>query len=678
MDNPEEFLSPFDIDNGAADKISPPPDFDGPVRKRRITDPLCFLVLAGMWGVATWLGVWTLQKGNYSLLVNPIDYKGRICGVDEGSNGVILPSKWHAVDQLSNGVCIDECPTEINLEPASRSDLICKDDVDLLLMAACLDGGAISDDPNVLVTCGGCMYSVGIKEMKHDCVPESVADVVNKFNVAAEALALDPLTDWTRFKLQSYITRFFKDMHTALSIVAGIGIGCTIFFSVLFLVLFMFPKCIPITVWVSAILVPLTLGGGGAFLFFLSSDYEEDQSGVHSEFKALAVKVLSFATWAIAGIFFIVLFILRQKINLAISITKAAVRAVREVRLCITFPFLQLVSFLFLFIAMVLYSALLATTGVMTTQTDAVFNNEVEFTAQEFTSFGHYRFWFMMLVFLLTSAFIITLGQLTLSLCYSQWYFTPEKDEGNSVSIFSCLLTVLTKHAGTAAFAAFTAGPIVFIRAPFLLVQKCIRNSAADNIFIDAIICSCQCCFFGLERFLKFTSKNAFIQTAIFGYSYCKSSHESYYLIKRNGLRVAAAGPVGFLCTFFTRVTITSLVCLLSYFSLDKLYGPSLFSIVSVVAMIGVIAWFIAGFFTETIGMSVTTLFQCFLVDEEMLGNQGSLYVPNEIDEFLARLDEAHCARMVVPNVVKDDGTVHSEMPSQSMPESQGSYPSFN
>ena len=40
------------------------------------------------------------------------------------------------------------------------------------------------------------------------------------------------------------------------------------------------------------------------------------------------------------------------------------------------------------------------------------------------------------------------------------------------------------------------------------------------------------------------------------------------------------------------------------------------------------------------IGMSVTTIFQCYLADEEMLGNEESLYIPNEMDEFILRLDE--------------------------------------
>ena len=69
--------------------------------------------------------------------------------------------------------------------------------------------------------------------------------------------------------------------------------------------------------------------------------------------------------------------------------------------------------------------------------------------------------------------------------------------------------------------------------------------------------------------------------------------------------------------------------------------------------------------------MSVTTLFQCFLADEEMLGNEGSLYVPNEIDEFLTHLDESRKLKLGVPKEIgggkNDDSTIEIGMPGDSM-----------
>lgn len=491
---------------------------------------------------------------------------------------------------------------------------------------------------------------------------------------------LESLTEWTRFNLRSYLTRLFYDLHTGFYVLLG-GLGGSALIGFLTLVLHLYPNYIAFTVWASAISVPLGFGGGGAFLWFLSSTYEEDQSGIHSEFGTFAPKILTYVMWSLAGIFLVSLVVLRQKITLSIALTKAGTRAIREIKMCVLFPILQFVLYTIFLGIMAVWFINFSTTGVFVEKTESVFGYDITYTVQKFSTVAQYKFWYLVFVLAWTSSFFITIGRLALSLCYARWYFTPEKDEGNSVSTWSCTLTTLVKHSGTAAFASLALGPIAVIRAPFSILQCCIRGSGMNNMCIDAIICSCQCSFFVMERFLKFSSRNIFTQTAVFGYSYCKSSHESYYLMKRNAESVSDAGPVGFLCTFYTRILLCSLTCLGSYFALDMFYADDLFSILSVTAVIGFISWFTVGFFTETVGMSVTTLFQCFLADEEMLGNEGSLYVPNEIDEFLTHLDASRKIQLGVPKEIggkdEDNYTVDTGIQEDSMGSNE-TYPKMS
>lgn len=386
----DEHFSSFDLANGAADKISPPPDFDGPVRSRRITDPLCFLVLLGTWGVTSWMGVWLVQKGNYNTFVLPTDYKGRVCGFDKDDNGNELGSLWHPVDSLSNGVCVEECPTQTNLAPSDKSEMICKDDEDLLAIDGCLSNADISDDPDVLLTCGGCMYSMGINQMKYKCIPENVGDVIDSMNSVAEGKGFEPLTGWGRFGLESYITTFMTDLHTSFYVVIG-GVGGSALLGLLFLGLFLVPRCIPFIIWGSTALVPFAFGGGGAFLWLLSRTYNQDNSGVHSEFKTLLMKVLAIAFWSISGILLIIIILLRQKINLAIALTKAGTRAIREIKLCFLLPILQFFSYAILLGVMAVSAVYFATTGIFVEETENVFGKDVTFTTQKFTTFAHYK-----------------------------------------------------------------------------------------------------------------------------------------------------------------------------------------------------------------------------------------------------------------------------------------------
>jgi hypothetical protein len=58
-----------------------------------------------------------------------------------------------------------------------------------------------------------------------------------------------------------------------------------------------------------------------------------------------------------------------------------------------------------------------------------------------------------------------------------------------------------------------------------------------------------------LEKCMKFLNKNAYIQTAIYGYSFCKSARSAFFLIARNILRIIAVSCVGDFVLFLGKVT---------------------------------------------------------------------------------------------------------------------------
>ena len=48
----------------------------------------------------------------------------------------------------------------------------------------------------------------------------------------------------------------------------------------------------------------------------------------------------------------------------------------------------------------------------------------------------------------------------------------------------------------------------------------------------------------GIEKCMKFINKNAYIQTAIFGYHFCKAAKCAFFLILRNIARIMALSIV--------------------------------------------------------------------------------------------------------------------------------------
>lgn len=64
-------------------QLKAPEDIEGGVN-RRCTDVLFMLTLVMAWVAMTYLGADGIANGDPDILLNGIDYDGRICGVDAG------------------------------------------------------------------------------------------------------------------------------------------------------------------------------------------------------------------------------------------------------------------------------------------------------------------------------------------------------------------------------------------------------------------------------------------------------------------------------------------------------------------------------------------------------------------------------------------------------------------
>jgi choline transporter-like protein 2/4/5 len=65
-----------------------------------------------------------------------------------------------------------------------------------------------------------------------------------------------------------------------------------------------------------------------------------------------------------------------------------------------------------------------------------------------------------------------------------------------------------------------------------------------DSRIVKALTCIGECCLSCLERFLNFINKNAYIQTALEGTSFCRAAMNAFSLLLRNCLRVGALAIV--------------------------------------------------------------------------------------------------------------------------------------
>ena len=86
-----------------------------------------------------------------------------------------------------------------------------------------------------------------------------------------------------------------------------------------------------------------------------------------------------------------------------------------------------------------------------------------------------------------------------------------------------------------------------------------------DNKIVKAVMCVCKCCFWCLEKFMKFLNRNAYIMCAVSGKNFCTSAKEAFFLLLRNAARLAVlTGVVNFLM-FLSKIVVVGLCAALSY-----------------------------------------------------------------------------------------------------------------
>merc|ERR1711871_421625 len=149
--------------------------------------------------------------------------------------------------------------------------------------------------------------------------------------------------------------------------------------------------------------------------------------------------------------------------------------------------------------------------------------------------------------------------------------------------------------------------------------HKCAKS---ENKIAVAILCVLQCCLWCMEKCIKFLNKNAYIQTAIHGYDFCKSARTAFFLILRNCLRVVAVNIVADFVLMLSKVMIPGITTTLCYLCI--VYGPDsnlsseINGIISPMILTFLLAYFVALMFIEVFGMCIETILLCYIADEEM------------------------------------------------------------
>lgn len=145
-----------------------------------------------------------------------------------------------------------------------------------------------------------------------------------------------------------------------------------------------------------------------------------------------------------------------------------------------------------------------------------------------------------------------------------------------------------------------------------------------------------------IEKCLKFINKQAYCQTAIFSYSFCKAARMGFFLILRNALRISAVSIVSRIVLFINKTFITVASTVAGYYYLEMHFGDELNFLMVPTLLIGLVAYAVSEMFDEVFGMSISTLLQCFIADEEMF-DDSDRYAPASLAGAFDDTEQKYC-----------------------------------
>ncbi|MEQ2184413.1 hypothetical protein GOODEAATRI_007657, partial [Goodea atripinnis] len=215
--------------------------------------------------------------------------------------------------------------------------------------------------------------------------------------------------------------------------------------------------------------------------------------------------------------------------------------------------------------------------------------------------------------------FVIALGQCTLAGAFASYYWAYTKP--NDIPMFpvcASFIRALRYHVGSLAFGALILTLIQIVRVILEYIDH--KTRSAQNPCARFLLCCLKCCFWCLEKFIKFLNRNAYIMIAVYGKNFCVSAKNAFSLLMRNIIRVVVLDKVTDILLFFGKLLVVGGVGVLSFFFFsgrirfpgDTFRSENLNYYWMPIITVVFGSYLVAHGFFSVYNMCVDTLFLCF------------------------------------------------------------------
>ncbi|KAM5146669.1 choline transporter-like protein 4 isoform 2-T2 [Mantella aurantiaca] len=590
------------------------PKFKGPIKNRGCTDIICcvlFLVFILGYivvGIIAWL------YGDPRQVIYPRNSTGFYCGFGEnkdkpfvlyfdllkcltGTN--VLAAAMNGLQCPTTQVCVTECPTEfkvivpVNIRAPKDvyTQAFCQPSLNLNTTTLSVSEIAAKELCPV--------FWMPSKPLFNRCFPQidvnypenftingmSANNTKNEITDAAKAIA-------NSLNFENLSKKIFEDFAKSWSWIL-IALAIAMLVSLLFLILLRFTAGFLVWILIIGVIGVIAYGIYHCYMEYSTSTltFNEVSFNINNLSAYTHVKETWLAILIVLAVVEVILLLLllflRKRILIAIALIKEASKAIGHIMSSLFYP---LVTFVLLLVCVAYWgitALYLATSGaplfrisVANTSFPGCYNITGNQTCEPTTFNANdigcpeakcvfYKYNTEGLVqqnifnlqiynvfgFLWCINFVIALGQCVLAGAFASYYWAFHKPKDIPYfPVSGAFMRTLRYHIGSLAFGSLILTIVQMIR--IILEYLDHKLKGAHNPCTRFLMCCLKCCFWCLEKFIKFLNRNAYIMIAVYGKNFCVSAKNAFKLLMRNIVRVVVLDKVTDLLIFFGKLIV--------------------------------------------------------------------------------------------------------------------------
>jgi len=504
-----------------------------------------FLLALSCLGMSAGYGAKYGNPAVFDRLVTGRDFKGRLCGIDEG----VKDFKYAYFTVQLNSPPVGNTSAYWNAKTRSNLHVVCT--------TSC---------PKVNQTAATIPVPARSKQA---CAPDMYPDWCTWYGAETFKLVhycIDPLV----FDVSVPWEQYFEDLRAAAThLVAVLPVAI----ATGFVFLTVLEKCGAVCVWFLLLVVAVVPAGIGLWVYHDAGQVHSGIDGtVHSltNLSAADQKIIAYGCWAVSGLVILLACCFAGTVRGIAAVVRCTSQFLKEVPSQMLQPIMFGVAHLVVIAGWLVIFIMVMSIGASEGEPEQCLAIGDIYCLKWDKSATQWAALFLVLMVLWILNFLHACSHFGTSYAVGAWYFTRPDPLTNVKHVveggLSCCDIKLTckavyhglrRHAGSLAFGAFAISLAKVCKLLLRWVSKDYENSSTNGAVRVCLRCT-NCLAECFERFVQFVSEHAYVEMALKGHSFCTSAKEAMALAARRPGLFALVGRVAFVVRLMGVLIITS------------------------------------------------------------------------------------------------------------------------